>query len=96
MRVRVNIAEGVSRGICGTCMSAQIIVDDSGHETVFCHQFMDKPFSVPRPVLTCSRHISRTDMTLHEAKDLGWVLNVRGGRVIGFEPPTREKPWTRG
>ena len=38
-------------------------------------------------VVECTRYSFRYDEVPHEMKQIGWVLEVKKGRVIGFKSP---------
>lgn len=88
VRTRIRIREGVSRGLCGTCQNAHITHDFDGKEVVMCHAI--RAYTVTRPVAECSDHLSKNQMTDWEAKQIGWILESKNGRVIGFKAPSKK------
>ena len=94
LRLRVKIRDGVGRGLCGTCRSVLRTVDNNGTERVLCMAARNEeggPAVVNRPIVECSAYRGLHDMSEYEAERLGWILEVKKGRVIGFKPPPKEE-----
>lgn len=88
MRTRMKIREGVARGLCGTCREAHINVDDRGEQIVLCTAPYNMGYLVRRPITSCNDFVERnTGMDKDEAHRIGWVLESKGGRLIGFVAP---------
>lgn len=47
-------------------------------------------YSPPFSVVECSRYSQRGEMDEYQARDIGWVLEVQGGKTLGFKPPKKE------
>lgn len=89
VRLRVNIKEGVRKGLCNSCRMAHIIIGASGRETVRCQQSMDSPI-IPEPVVECSDYSAKNAMSMHDMEQKAWVIEVKSGKIMGFKPPTEE------
>ncbi len=90
MRIRVKIREGVSRGLCGSCREAHIMTDANGYQEVHCTAMPNATLLVKRVIAECSNHRGINHMTEWEAKQQGWILEVKGSRVVGFKAPDKE------
>lgn len=90
IRTRIKIREGVSRGLCGTCKEAHITTDQNGRQTVYCNANSGHLLQIIRPVAECNQHRDLNYMSEWEASRVGWVLEVKGQRVIGFKPPDKD------
>ena len=91
VRTRVKIREGVARGCCGSCRYAHIMTDMNGKQEVLCEETRAiGALHIVRPLSECNQYKSLTDLTEWEAKQTGWVLEVKGARIIGFKPPDKD------
>lgn len=90
VRVRMNVREGVARGLCGTCEHAHIVADDRGKQTVRCDVVYAGAVVINRPIAQCNMHAEKNVMDRRRAEEMGWVLEVKAGRVVGFKPPTKK------
>jgi hypothetical protein len=81
---RVNIKEGVDRGLCGTCTFALIREDQHGQQTVLCQ--MDDRF-IQKPLVACNKHDLTTSLNLGMMSALAWEINPEKGNKMGFISP---------
>lgn len=88
--------------LCDSCRHGVIIRGaQQGQEAVHCHSipFVHAWGSlrhgvsetigclVPFRVVECSNYRNKLDMADWEAAKIGWVLEVKAGKVLGFRPP---------
>ena len=71
--------------LCSSC-SQGMVVQGHGKKLVRCN-VLDALLTFP--VLECSGYSPIGRMDEWEAGKIGWILEVRGGRVIGFKPPKK-------
>lgn len=88
--MRVKIKEGVARGLCGSCDNSFIREDQKGQVEVWCHYFHPMR-SVGRPIVECSGHEEKGKMSKHDMDRVAWILEVKAGRVVGFQPPIKSQ-----
>jgi hypothetical protein len=81
--------EGPPPTLCGRCENGQVMRSEFGHEETWC--FNSHPARTIRfPVTSCNEYRREGEMTEYDAKQIGWVLEVKAGKVIGFKPPLRK------
>lgn len=89
MRLRV-LHDGTRPDVrlCNNCIHAQIVKGpQQGQELVYCNGIQKY---MAFPVVECNAHAPLGEMQEWEAKRIGWVLEVKAGKVIGFKPPKKE------
>ncbi len=91
MRLRMKVHEGANRGICRSCKHAHIMSDERGRQEVYCNAMTGEPIEIRRVIVECNQYQKFNDMTEWEAKQQGWVLEVKGARVIGFRKPGEDE-----
>ena len=74
--------------LCTRCVHVQIVQDGRGTRK-FCGELHTSRNEIYGPVTKCSIRMLRGEMDEYEAKQLGWVLEVKKGEVIGFVPPKK-------
>ena len=89
IRTRMKIQEGIRRGLCGSCKDAHITVDEQGNEAAFCCSMPHQLIRVNRVITECSGYRGANHMSEWDAKQIGWVLEVKGERIIGFKAPSK-------
>ena len=78
--------------LCDTCRHSLVVKGTKqSDEKVYCNVPISGTVVHPFRVVECSDYVSKIGMTLYEAEDKGWVLETKGGRVIGFKPPVRDE-----
>jgi hypothetical protein len=87
MRLRMKVYEGANRGLCRTCSNAHIMTDTRGDQTVYCNGLPGGVLQIHRVIAECNGYRKMGEMSEWEAKQQGWILEVKGTRVIGFKPP---------
>lgn len=79
-----------TKRLCDMCRYARILKGpQQGHERVLCTAGVDS-VELTFPVVQCNTYCEIGAMSDWEAKQIGWVLEVKAGRVMGFKPPERE------
>lgn len=74
--------------LCDSCERSQIMKGcQQGQEIVWCHS-LDK--YLPFPISDCTSYSRKGEMSEYEAKEIGWVLESKAGKVVGFKPPKKE------
>lgn len=93
LRLRVRVREGAARGLCGTCAHAHIFTDTRERQTVLCRYYDGSlsAFRVRAPLQECSKYERLGEMDQYAAEQIGWVLEVKNGRVVGFQPPKKKE-----
>jgi hypothetical protein len=76
--------------LCQRCVNGQIITDRDGRAMVVCHG-MYPPKEIHVVVATCTWFNEQNKMSKHDAEQIGWVLEVKGKKVMGFKPPKESK-----
>ncbi len=69
--------------LCESCKNSTIINGRS-----FCHQVQRY---VEYPVTQCSGHETLNHMDKYTASQIGWVLEVKKGKPIGFVSPAQKR-----
>lgn len=77
-------------GLCGSCSHVQMITGDRLADlTIFCH-WPHPALRITHAVRTCTAYQERNRPDKDDMERIGWVLEVNGGRVMGFRPPKRK------
>lgn len=78
--------------LCFDCTKAHVF---RGHGVsslrVRCQAAYEDPIEIKDVITTCSDHQSRNSQDLHELKKIGYVLETRKGKPIGFVSPAEFK-----
>ena len=81
-----------SKRLCDSCSYSQIVKGpQQGNEVVICKVGGYEPIRFSFPVVECSEYELKGALTEYTAEKIGWVLEVRGGKVMGFNPPIKNK-----
>jgi hypothetical protein len=96
MTVRLRMLKDGTRSdkrLCDSCRFSIIIKGPQQYqERVYCSRIDDwKGKPLPFPVVECSDYCAKGGMTEYEAKEIGWVLEVKGDKVIGFKRPKQDR-----
>jgi hypothetical protein len=84
-----NIKMNNESGLCGTCRHAFITRGDGlSQHVIICERIHPAP-EVRFIVRTCSDYQERNKPSEYDMEKIGWVLEVKGGKVIGFRPPKK-------
>lgn len=92
MSVRLRVKDGTrpDKRLCDTCQNSTIIKGpQQGQEAVLCSSMPSLYGHIPFPIVECSGYLAKGEMQEWEAKQIGWVLEVKAGKVMGFKPPTK-------
>lgn len=94
MSVRLKVKDGTrpDKRLCDTCRSSTVLKGpQQGQEKVYCAQLgLNSAFETPFHVVECSGYNPKGSISEWEAKQIGWVLEVNGGKIMGFKPPKKE------
>ena len=90
IRARVRIREGVARGLCGSCDNAFQRTTERGRSEILC-TWLHPARAVQDVILECSGYEEIGKPTKHDLEKIAWTLNVKGGRVVGFTPPSKPR-----
>lgn len=92
MRLRV-LKDGTrpEKRLCDSCDYSHIIKGpQQGQELVYCDKGSMDKLLLPFPVVECNEYSKKGEMSEYQAEKLGWVLEVSGGKALGFKPPKKE------
>lgn len=87
--MKFNIRGERGRNLCLSCVEAHITTDVRGDREIFCRAVRYAQH-IRVPVVVCSGYQEIGKMQKHEAAQLGWVLEVKKGKIVGFRPPTQK------
>lgn len=77
--------------LCDSCRCAMIIKgSQQGQEVLWCSQLGLHGSIVPFRVVECNEYDSKTSMSKYEMEKIGWVMEVKNGKHLGFKPPQKE------
>lgn len=91
IRTRVRIRTGVSRGLCGSCNSAFIRVDEEDQEVVECQERIYTPLQITKPLKFCSNHSPKGQLNQYALQKMAWIITKDKKGKLGFEPPKQEE-----
>lgn len=78
--------------LCDTCRYSHILRGaQQGQEIVICSRIFDKDVYLPWKVVQCSSYMDKLAMSRGEADQIGWVIEVKDGRYVGFKPPKKDE-----
>lgn len=76
--------------LCDTCVHSRIIKGPQQYqEEVHCHEG-GHPSRIIFPVVECNMYKRMGELDEWDAKQIGWVLEVKAGKVLGFKPPSKD------
>lgn len=87
-----TIKEGTrpTKRLCDTCTYSHIIKGpQQGQEEVYCSNRSSR-IPLPFPVVECSYYSLKGSMDEYDVKQIGWILEVKAGKVLGFKPPSKD------
>ena len=95
MSLRLKVVGGTpdhSDSLCFRCAHAHIY---QGHAVsdlnLRCLVDYDNSFSIHSKIVECNKFYAKRDKTESELNKMGWVLEIRRGRTVGFFPPEEHK-----
>lgn len=74
--------------LCEKCSEGQVTSFKDGTSFTICHEGVN-PIQVRKPVSSCSRYTPKGQMTPYQAKEFGWVLEIKKSGQVGFKPPEK-------
>lgn len=78
-------------GLCGHCHHSMITRGDRLQDHTIRCNWTYPAMLVRQLVSTCSEFQQKNTLDKHEMEQIGWVLEVNGGKVIGFRPPRKQE-----
>ena len=91
LKIQQGTVRSTGRPLCATCQYAVSVTD--GAEKIRCTMLSGAGnYWVRGAVYECSHYYSSELPTLNALEETAWTLRTeRGGKVIGFAPPERER-----
>jgi hypothetical protein len=90
----LKILNGTPKFGASLCTSCNHVTHIKGHgfsqEMQFCNITMPGQL-IPFPVSECSDYASKRDAKLADMEKTAWILNIKGGRHVGFVRPDKFK-----
>lgn len=90
MRVKMNIHEGLERGLCGHCRWAQRITFTNDQQQFWC-QVLHPMIEIKQPVKECNEYSVEGSMNRHEMEEKAWIIEVRKSGIASFVRPEDRK-----
>ncbi len=75
-------------GLCSSCSFSHITVDARDTQSTICN--FSRPRAINVPVVSCTEYEQKGKMSEYEAMKIGWVLELRKDRTIGFRQPKKD------
>jgi len=95
MSLKLKIRGGTlsDKRLCDSCKYGNIINGSNGQEIVLCSRMGDGIYreALPFKVVECTMYKNNLHKELYELEEVGWVLEVKKGEVIGFRKPGKEE-----
>jgi hypothetical protein len=80
-----------TKRICDTCCYSTIVRgSQQGQEVVICSELYPLRGVISWPVVECTSYLEKGSLTEQRAERIGWVLEVKAGKVVGFIPPKKK------
>jgi hypothetical protein len=76
--------------LCRSCTHSFVTTDERGTERTLCH-YSGELISIKTRIVKCNQYESVNMLSEWKATQIGWVLEVKKGEVIGFKPPKRNE-----
>lgn len=73
--------------LCVTCTHGQVTTIKNGKVINYCHSIGQ---SIPGPVMECTGY-EQDGKTSYDYEKMGWVLEVKKGKMMGFISPQEAK-----
>ena len=65
------------------------MIHSDGSERILCFA-NGNGFEVEDKVVECTQYANKTQKSLYDLKEIGWVLNMKGKTILGFKPPNKK------
>lgn len=90
MTVRLRVKDH-QKTLCESCHDSHVVVDTRGDRIIFCRAYGEM-VEINRAIVECNRYERRGQMSEYEAKQVGWVLDLKSLQrgAAGFKPPKRK------
>lgn len=86
--MKFNIKEIPRAGLCGRCTEGQILSHGGSVRRIYCTRMKQDISQIPD---ACSMFDDMRFESRYDFEDIGWVLETRGGSVLGFKPPKKDE-----
>ena len=74
--------------LCSSCGEGTTVRFKGGGTRIKCHRL---EAMINRPVTDCDSYEPKNATSLYEMKETAWILEHKGGKVIGFKGPKNER-----
>lgn len=91
--MRLKVINGTLRDerLCDTCRFATIMKFSNGQERVFCEvAAVNEALEITGRVVECNGYRNKSEKTMREFNEIGWVLQTKGKQILGFKPPEKK------
>lgn len=80
------------RSLCFGCRNGQVVKGLQASDlSIRCMAAYEQVIYIRKPVAECSEFSERTGQTRKEMEKIGWILETKKGRPIGFVSPIEHK-----
>jgi hypothetical protein len=80
------------KSLCDTCGWAHVMKGPAESQIlVRCSGGYGGDFTVFQPITECNRFTNRNAMSLQSMKEMAYILKVKNGKPVGFNPPKKEE-----
>ena len=90
MALTINVRGGTpkhdGKRLCDSCQNGLVAKTANGTELVQCGIFRRGIFS---KIVECTDYKDMKDKDEYELEQIAWILEVKNGKTIGFQPPKR-------
>jgi len=87
--MKLNIKNNLNAGLCGKCKHSTIISSETEIKMIHCSEIGARN-KIKFLVINCNGFEDRRFKDEYEFDDIGWVLEVKGKKIIGFKPPKKD------
>lgn len=86
-----TIKKGNDLDLCATCRYGHKIQGAQQSQRVVLCSAHAPGVRIPFPVVDCNKYIGVKELAKWEAEDMGWLLEVKSGQVVGFMSPAAQR-----
>lgn len=71
--------------LCNNCKNSHITQGERTSDiTIWCQAMFEKPVQIMTKIVTCNSYAAIKDQSLSEMQKIGYILETRKGKPIGF------------